>query len=72
MEETPLQKRQRLDREIAQKMRDLDRKVDERDRLVKSCSHNWGPTQSDHIHHKGYRCPGDPPGTGGCGQAVAF
>ena len=32
---------------------------------VRSCNHRWGAVTPDHIYHKGYTIPGDPPGTMG-------
>lgn len=34
-------------------------------RMENTCSHDWGETIEDHIHHKAYTIPGDPPGVGG-------
>lgn len=65
MEETPLQKRARLEMEIGNDTYALDKKKGKLAQIERECSHNWGPTEADHIYHEGYHDPGDPPGTMG-------
>ena len=65
MEETPLQKRQRLNQEIEADAEALKRKKEALSRIDRECQHVWGETIPDHIYHKAYTIPGDPPGTMG-------
>jgi hypothetical protein len=33
--------------------------------IERRCRHEWSPVTADHVHHKAYTTPGDPPGTMG-------
>lgn len=58
------QRRKLLDK-ITKLNRELDDARGQLARLDRSCNHQWGEPEADHIHHEGYTTPGDPPGTMG-------
>jgi len=72
MDENPIQKRNRLKREIAQGAENLKSKKRELERLSANCRHEWGPTETAFIHHKGYTIPGDALGTMGVDHRGPF
>ncbi len=55
----------RLESEIRSSQTALDQQKEKLERIRKACPHKWGPVVADHIYHKGYHIPGDPPGVGG-------
>ena len=65
IEETPLQKRRKLDEEIAKLRQLLEYAVRDRDQIEKDCNHKWSEPKYVPIRHEAYTIPGDPPGTMG-------
>lgn len=63
--ETPKQKRERLQRDIELAQQTIDRAKGEIERLDRSCRHEWGEAIYCPIYHEAHTIPGDPPGTMG-------
>lgn len=55
----------RLESEIHSSQTALDQQKERLNRIREACQHVFGPTVADHIYHKGYHLPEDPPGTMG-------
>lgn len=55
----------KLRNELLEAQRILDRKKQALIDVVRGCAHTWSQVEPDHIYHKGYMIPGDPPGVGG-------
>ncbi len=62
---TVLEDTRKLKRDIKYLNDTLKAAQDKLQQIETSCQHNWGATVADHIYHKGYHIPGDPPGKGG-------
>lgn len=71
-QETPLQRRLKLDARIVDLQQLLDDAVKERNKIEKDCNHVWGDTKYVPIRHEGYHSPGDPEGTMGVDRQLPF
>jgi hypothetical protein len=65
MDENPIQKRDRLEREIKEYTRKLKKAQNALADIDRYCQHEWGETENADIYHRGYRTQGDPVGTMG-------
>ena len=54
-----------LREDITKLEQELSIKKNQLQHAERNCAHNWSEVTPDHIYHKGYTIPGDPPGTMG-------
>lgn len=54
---------------LREEVRRAEKKLQDKQRALaeieRGCRHDWSDVIPAHIHHEGYTCPGDPPGTMG-------
>ena len=62
---TTLDETAKLRKEIETSAQNLENKKKRLLQIERECRHSWGEVTPDHIYHKAYTIPGDPPGTMG-------